>query len=477
MHLREAFYELWRSGAGKTGVALLTLLIIGAIYVLTTYPLDYGERQWSNPTVWADNPKAVPPAWLNRLRGGQSGVEHRTFEASEPTEIITARAGQAQEFRFPLDLPSTILPTFLSVTLGDVTYAERPPLIAVSLVRPDGRELRLLRHQVRAPREGEQGPFHRYVEEPLRVQLSADDSTLTNLQEFLEEEFDLRVDTRDLQGKVEQVAFGVPNADGTEFTIQPGPYEIVVRGTFRGMEDKLGYVRFVVGGSVFGLMGTDTLGRDLAQGLLFGLPVALFVGVVAALASTAIGTALGIISGYLGGRTDLLIQRAADIIANVPTLPLLIFMLFIIGPSLFVILAILIAFSWTGMTIQVRAMVLHMRMNQLVEAIQSLGASHRRVMFRHILPQIAPYVLSHLIFAVPAAILAEAGLSFLGLGDPSIPTWGQILETGFRTGGVYVGYWWWIIPPGLLIVLTALAFMLISLGLEPVVNPRLRRTR
>jgi peptide/nickel transport system permease protein len=98
-------------------------------------------------------------------------------------------------------------------------------------------------------------------------------------------------------------------------------------------------------------------------------------------------------------------------------------------------------------------------------------------MFRHILPQIAPYVLTNLIFAVPAAILAEAGLSFLGLGDPSIPTWGQILESGFRSGGIYVGYWWWIIPPGLLIVLTALTFMLISLGLEPVVNPRLRRTR
>ncbi len=122
-------------------------------------------------------------------------------------------------------------------------------------------------------------------------------------------------------------------------------------------------------------------------------------------------------------------------------------------------------------------MVLHMRTNQLVEAIQSLGASRWRVMFRHILPQIAPYVLSHLIFAAPSAILAESGLSFLGLGDPSIPTWGQILESGFRTGGVYIGYWWWVIPPGMLIVLTAVTFMLIALGLEPVVNPRLRRAR
>ena len=229
-------------------------------------------------------------------------------------------------------------------------------------------------------------------------------------------------------------------------------------------------MRFVVGGEVYGLMGTDSIGRDLAQGLLFGLPVALFIGLIAALMSTAIGASLGIASGYLGGRTDLVIQRAADIVNNVPVLPLLIFMLFIIGPSLFVIIVILIAFSWPGFTIQVRSMVLHTRTSALAESIQSLGASRGRIMFRHILPQIAPYVLAHLIFAAPSAILAEAGLSFLGLGDPSIPTWGQILESGFRTGGVYVGYWWWIIPPGLLIVLTALTFMLISLGLEPVVT-------
>jgi peptide/nickel transport system permease protein len=96
-------------------------------------------------------------------------------------------------------------------------------------------------------------------------------------------------------------------------------------------------------------------------------------------------------------------------------------------------------------------------------------------MLRHILPQVAPYVLAQLIFTAPSAILAEAGISFLGLGDPSIPTWGQILEHGFRTGGVYVGYWWWVVPPGLLIVLTAITFMLLALGLEPVINPRLRR--
>lgn len=477
MRLGDAVRELWHSGAGKGGILLLLLLLAGACYVLITYPLDYGKRAWSNPMAWVDNPKAAAPIWINRLRSSPL-PEHQRFTLGEPTEIKEARAGRIETYRIPFRYVYAEPPTFLAVTLADVTYQERPPLISLNLLRPDGNEVRLLRHAVRGPRESETGPFRRYFADPLRIQLSTDESTITELQEFLTETFDRQVDERDLRGLVDQAAFGIPtDTDELQFIPLTGDYEIVVQAAFRDPADRLGQLRFVIGGAVYGYMGTDSLGRDLAQGLLFGLPVALFIGLVVALVETAIGVTLGITSGYLGGRTDLLIQRLADIVANVPTLPLLIFMLFVIGPSLFVILFVLIAFSWPGLTIQIRAMVMHMRTNALVEAIQSLGSSHRRVMFRHILPQIAPYVVSRLIFAAPSAILAEAGLSFLGLGDPSIPTWGQILEAGFRTGGVYVGYWWWIVPPGLLIVLTALTFMLLSLGLEPVVNPRLRRSR
>lgn len=476
MQLTEAIRELWRSWVGKGGVLLLITLFAGAGYVLATYPLDYGDRIWSNPNVWVDNPKAAAPVWTNLWRNDPEPV-HLILTAGEPDSVREAAAGKLETYRLPFRFDYTHPPSFLAITLGNVIYAERPPLINISLLRPDGREVRLLRHAVRGPREGEEGPYERYTAEPLRIQLSTDESTLSGLQEFLVEEFELSADTRELRGVVDRALFGTPTGEGLTFMPLNGEYTVIVEAAFRNPDDQLGLVRFVSGGAVYGWMGTDTLGRDLAEGLLFGLPVALFIGLVVAVVETAIGTALGITSGYIGGRTDLAIQRAADIVANVPVLPLLIFMLFVIGPSLSVLLFVLIAFSWPGLTIQIRSMVLHMRTNALVEAIQSLGAGHNRVMFRHILPQIAPYVVSRLIFAAPSAILAEAGLSFLGLGDPSIPTWGQILEAGFRTGGVYVGYWWWIVPPGLLIVLTALTFMLLSLGLEPVVNPRLRRSR
>jgi peptide/nickel transport system permease protein len=268
--------------------------------------------------------------------------------------------------------------------------------------------------------------------------------------------------------------FGVPDEAGG---LQPlhGEYVAQVRMALADPADSVAWVRAVAGGTVYGLLGTDGSGRDLAEGLAFGLPVALLIGLTAATVSTAIGTGLGMLSGYKGGRTDLLIQRAADVVNNVPLLPLLIFFVFVFGAQLWLILLLLVAFSWPGLAILVRSMVLGLSGSQEVEAARAIGASSRHILVRHIFPHTAPYVFTQLIFFVPAVILAEAGLSFLGLGDPSLPTWGQILEDGFRTGAVFLGYWWWVVSPGLLIVITAMTFMLLALAMEPIVNPKLRR--
>jgi peptide/nickel transport system permease protein len=271
--------------------------------------------------------------------------------------------------------------------------------------------------------------------------------------------------------------FGTPSADGKSAAVLDGTYTLQLEVLTADSRDRAGTVQLVMGGSIFGVLGTDALGRDLAQGLLYGLPIALLIGISTAVISTFIGMGLGLASGYFGGATDMIIQRAADIVANVPLLPLLIFLVFIGGSKLWLILLVLVAFSWPGLTIMVRTMVLQLRTGQEVEAAQALGSSGTRVVVRHILPHAASFVLAQLVFSAPSAILAEAGLSFLGLGDPSLPTWGQILEYGFRTGAVYLGYWWWVIPPGLAIVITAVTFMFLALGLEPVVDPRLRGRR
>jgi peptide/nickel transport system permease protein len=210
---------------------------------------------------------------------------------------------------------------------------------------------------------------------------------------------------------------------------------------------------------------------------LFGFPVSLLIGVVTAVLTTGIGSAVGMASGYVGGKLDEAVQRVCDILNNIPLLPLLIFFTFILKPSIWIIVLILVVFGWSGLAIVVRSIVLQARTAQFVEAAESLGVSRGRILTRHIMPQIAPFLISQMVFSTPSAILAEASLSFLGLGDPSLPSWGQMLEYAFRSGGVNLGLWWWILPPGLLIVFTAFTFVLISLGLEPVVSPRLRRVR
>ena len=419
-----------------------------------------------------DSPKAVPPAWTATLTGG-GVVEHQVLEATEPTGSTERGEARVDIYHLSFEYQADEPPTFLSFSLAEVSYLDRPPSLSVTLLRPDGTSVPLLRTTIRGPRPGEEPPYERHMETPLRVLVTAEAETAQAASQMLAEAYGLQIPASRIEDDVPAALFGAPGPTGD---LEPlhGEYTAQVRMALAQPEDTVGWVRFVVGGTVYGLLGTDGSGRDLAQGLAFGLPVALLIGLAAATVSTAIGTGLGMLSGYKGGRVDLVIQRAADVVNNVPLLPLLIFFVFIFGAQLWLILTLLVLFSWPGLTILVRSMVLGLSGSQEVEAARALGASSRHILVKHIFPHTAPYVFTQLIFFVPAVILAEAGLSFLGLGDPSLPTWGQILEDGFRTGAVFLGYWWWVVAPGLLIVLTAMTFMLLALAMEPIVNPRLR---
>jgi peptide/nickel transport system permease protein len=473
MKRRGLIRQVLASPAGKLGAALALVLGVAAIIVLATFPLDFGPTRWSNPAVWADDPKAAPPAWT-ALLDPDSAVQHQVLEATQPTDSTARGSARVDSYDMVFDYSATVPPSFLSFSLGPVTFMDRPPALSLTLERPDGSSVSLLRTSIRGPRPGEDPPYVRYDQTPLRVLVTAEPETAQAISDMFSQTYGVDVPLEQVRDDPTAALFGAPDEAGQ---LQPlhGRYEAQVRVALADEADTVDWVRLVVGGTVFGLLGTDSSGRDLAQGLAFGLPVALLIGLAAATVSTAIGTGLGMISGYKGGRIDLLIQRAADVVNNVPLLPLLIFFVFVFGAQLWLIIVLLVAFSWPGLTILVRSMVLGLAGDQEVEAARALGASSRHILVRHIFPHTAPYVFTQLIFFVPAVILAEAGLSFLGLGDPSLPTWGQILEDGFRTGAVFLGYWWWVVSPGLLIVITAMTFMLLALAMEPVVNPRLRR--
>lgn len=475
-YFKESWAEFWAGGISKLGVIFLLTVVVISIYTLLNFPLDYGTRYWNNPKYWADNPKASMPVWVN-LFTAQKFLNHFSMSTRIPSKAFLSGGHYLKFYNVSYELTINQFPTFITIKLENVVYYRKAPSVKIIVQRPDGRVMELYTFIVESPVPGEKPPYVRYSDEPKKIILSGNTYVAMVLSKFLAREYKISVAPSDIMDVgYEAVIFGYPGDDG-KFKPLKGIYNLSVVLYAKDGKDKIGRVTFVVGGQVYGLMGTDTLGRDLAQGLLFGFPVALLIGFTTSFLTTLIGASLGIVGGYMGGKIDDLIQRVSDVVNNLPQLPLLIFLTFIFGGKLWIIVAVLIAFGWPNLVIVVRSMILQIKSSPFVEAAVSIGASKWRIMARHIFPQVAPYILSQMIFYTPSAILSEAALSFLGLGDPSIPTWGQILEYGLDNGAVYLGYWWWILPPGLLIVFSAVTFVLIALGLEPVVNPRLRRWR
>ena len=233
--------------------------------------------------------------------------------------------------------------------------------------------------------------------------------------------------------------------------------------------------RIILGGKAFGLMGTDELRRDLSVGLLWGTPLALFIGVSVAVGSVIMGLIYGVYSGFKGKITDDVMMRFNDVIYALPALPFLIILAVTISNSIFLMIGFLMIFSWVGIAKVSRSMALQIKTRQYVEASKIMGQKNSKIIFKHIIPQLLPYAFASIAISVPAAITTEAGLSFLGLGDPTFPTWGQILHDANTFGAAAQGLWWWIIPPGLLIAITGLSFVFIGNALDVIINPRLKR--
>lgn len=224
----------------------------------------------------------------------------------------------------------------------------------------------------------------------------------------------------------------------------------------------------------YGLLGTDNRGRDLWSAITYGVRWALLIGLLTAFGAVMIGVIYGMTSGYSGGYTDVAMQRIAQVVYSLPVLPLLILLSYFVSRSIWILIALLIAFGWVGLQFTVRSMVLQIREEPYIEAARALGASNLRILFKYVFPQLLPYAFASMALSVPGAILTEAGLSFLGLGDPDIVTWGKILYEANSGGAVLANAWWWVLPPGLMIAITALTFVMIGMALERIVEPRLR---
>lgn len=221
-------------------------------------------------------------------------------------------------------------------------------------------------------------------------------------------------------------------------------------------------------------LGTDRAGRSILDLLLWGSRVSLAVGFIATAISVTIGTLVGVTAGHFGGWVAVVLMRVTDWFIVLPTLVLVIALAAVMSRSLTTITVAIGITVWTTTARLVRAQTLAVEARPYIERAKALGAGHWHVMTRHVLPNVMPIVLAQTTLLVASVIILESTLAFLGLGDPTTPSWGNILQAARQAGAMSAGLWWYILPPGIAITLVALAFTLCGRALESILNPRLR---
>lgn len=222
-------------------------------------------------------------------------------------------------------------------------------------------------------------------------------------------------------------------------------------------------------------LGTDFMGRDLFSQLLAGARVAFMVGISSAFMSILLGTLVGMISGYMGKWVDTILMRLADMIMVMPTLLVVLILAALFGQlSIWSIVLIIALFRWPGVSRVIRAQTLSLRQRPFIESAKVAGASHMRIIFRHIMPNVLPLSFLYMTFRVTAAINIEAALAFLGFGDPGTVSWGMMLQWVWKTGHMFRAPYW-LLPPGICISLITLSFYMLGRAMDEVLDPRLRK--
>ncbi len=229
-------------------------------------------------------------------------------------------------------------------------------------------------------------------------------------------------------------------------------------------------------------LGTDDNGRDVLSLLILGTRISMVVGFAAAIVSAVIGSIVGISAGYFGGWTERILTVIDDWFLVIPFLPLAIVLATLLGDAadslplgrVLVLVLVIGLTGWAGTSRIIRSQVLSVRQRMFVERARALGSSNTWIIRKQILPNVLPLIFANTVLIIAIAILTESTLSFLGLGDPSRASWGQMLNAANSSGALSLGAWWFFIPPGVCIVLVVIGFTMVGYSIEDIVNPELR---
>jgi peptide/nickel transport system permease protein len=447
--------EYLRDRSGAAGLALMAVFVAAAIFEPLLVPFPEAGRRWHDIAYWADNPRSAPPVWAGGLGGNRAApqaVVRRAETVSQDSGGPTlVRRSFAYDYAFD-EPPRDAVVRYTGT--GDI-----PTVFAVT--RPDGVEIELARTVASA---GEAGSVR------LSAALDGRDAIAAL---FAERGLAALAEAARLQPAEALFAQLAPDARGTPRPLH-GRYTFTLTTLLLDAARKVEDPRLVITGRVSGLLGTDDAKRDLWSGLVGGIKWALLIGVLTAAVSVSLGVAAGVVSAWYGGWVDRVIQRVFEIVVNMPLLPLLIILSAVFRLSIWAFTLVMCLSFWTGPVKTVYSMALQIKEETYIEAARALGARSGRIILRHMVPLLAPYAFAAMALYVPGAVVYEATVSLLGLGDATIVSWGQILHDAFAGAAVLNRLWWWVIPPGLMIALVGMAFAFVGFAMDRVLHPRLR---
>ena len=442
--IRRSLNDLFRYPSAIAGMAMILSFLAISAYAMISIPYAEAIRLWrGGEGVWYRNPVSAPPAWTNYFRSEKVPESFVMSSADGSAEKVVTDKGDGMTetvITYPFDYDFDNFPKELAIYFNS-TFKEKQPYVSLLWVTPDGREIRIMDSTV-----GATDTFYFSQDSKLERRLGGE---VPAEGLFLLPESDLRLAQR-----------GTYQLRLTALTFEP---------------DSAIDADFVLYGQVYGWAGTDHQRRDLSIALLWGMPVALAFGLIAALGTTLITMIIAAIGTWFGGWLDELIQRVTEINLVLPFLPILIMVGTFYSRSIWVILSVTILLSiFSGQIKGYRAIFLQVKEAPYIEAARSYGASQWRLIFRYLIPRVIPILIPQLVAVIPTYVFLEASLAVLGLGDPVLPTWGKVIDDARANGALFQGQYYWVLEPSILLMLTGLAFAMLGYSLDRIFNPRLR---
>jgi len=432
--------ELRRYPSLAAGLILMLLLVAMALYPVVAIPYSEAILLWrGGPGMWEDNPKTAQPVWTDWFTSDRLP---RTIIVTRDDGTMTAEPigddMKQVEIVLPFRYDYDRFPSELTLRTG-VAGLEDFAVISVYWRSSTGELITLQEN--------------RRISASYTYRISQD--------------ADLR---NRLQGLPHRMLFVDPQ--NREVSLK-GDYELIVNAELREGEEL--DATLLAYGQIHGPAGTDHRRRDLMVALLWGAPIGLLFGVLAAIGAQVSTFILGGIGTWFGGKTDAVFQRLVELTMILPMLPILIVFGHFYTTSIWVMLGLIIALNVFSASMKVyRAMFLQAKEAPYFEAAQAYGAGSWRMIFRYLLPRLLPVLLPQFVLVIPSFVFLEASLAVLGLGDPSLPTWGKIIYDARANDALLLGQYYWVLQPAALLMWTGISFALVGYTLDRIFNPRLR---